>query len=79
VKAFGKFTDATSKTVTVNCAAGEVATGGGHQLIGSVTGRVVTRSYPIGGTSPTAWQVKARVPVPSGNWRVRAWAVCATL
>lgn len=77
VKHFGTFSDATSKTVTVNCGAGEVATGGGHQLLGTYEGRVITRSFPVGGTTPTAWQVKARAPAAVGNWRVRAWVVCA--
>jgi hypothetical protein len=79
VVAFGKFTNATSKNVTVNCAAGEVATGGGHQLVGKFDGRVVTRSFPVGGSPPTGWQAKARATVALGNWRVRAWAVCAQL
>jgi hypothetical protein len=77
VKAFGLFTDATSKTVTVECGPGEIATGGGHQLLGAYDGRVITRSFPVGGSTPTAWQVKARAPAALGNWRVRAWAVCA--
>lgn len=79
VKAFSKFTDAKSKKITVSCAAGEVATGGGHQLIGSIDGRIVTRSFPVGGSPPTGWQAKAFATVALDNWRLRTWVVCAKL
>lgn len=79
VKAFGSFSDAKSKSVTANCAPGEVATGGGHQLIGKIDGRVITRSFPTGGDPPTGWQTKAIASVAVGNWRVRTWVVCVKL
>lgn len=79
VKAFGKMSKATKKTVTASCASNEVAVGGGHQFIGSLTGRNVTISKPTGGSPATAWTVRARALAPIGNWRLRTFAVCAKL
>ena len=76
---YGTMSDAASKQITKSCAAGEVATGGGHQLIGEVLGRVVTRSFPVGGSPPTGWQVKARAPFSAGDWQIKTWVVCAKL
>lgn len=69
----------TAKTLSIKCAAGEVATGGGHQMVGSIDGRVVTRSFPTGGSPPTGWEVKARRTVGFGKWKLFGYAVCAVL
>ena len=81
VKFAGSSNNHPKKTVTVNCASDEVATGGGHQLVGSIAKRVTTRSFPVHGSPPTGWQVKAiDTSGPfSNNWYVIAWAVCAKL
>jgi hypothetical protein len=79
VVGIGKMSDAGSKKITQFCGSGEVATGGGHQLVGNISGRVVTRSFPVGGSPPTGWQVKARAPIAIGDWQVKTWVVCAKL
>ncbi len=70
--------DAASKQITKSCAAGEVATGGGHQLIGEVLGRVVTRSFPAA-ASPNRLAGEGTGPVLGGRLAVKTWVVCAKL
>ena len=79
VTRLGSMNDSSKKQITKSCGSGEVATGGGHQLIGEITGRVVTRSFPVGGSPPTGWQVKARAPISIGDWQIKTWVVCAKL
>jgi hypothetical protein len=75
----------TSKSVTASCIAGEVATGGGHEFLGSdrqqfFTNTLLFESMPVvTADGPTGWTVDAASTAGTQDaWGLRAYAICAT-
>lgn len=70
-------TGSNDKERDVECPSGTTVTGGGHQIIGVIAGRVTTRSKPSG----NGWSARVQEDFTSlgGKWSLRVWVVCASL
>jgi hypothetical protein len=72
-----------SRTVDVSCPAGTVPTGGGawiNPLDSSTPLPQLTESAPLGtAAAPSGWEVEAWSAVPSAQWTVFAYVMCAPL
>jgi hypothetical protein len=70
------------RSATVQCAAGQVATGGGGHVIPvspSTPSAFIYSSGPTGSpTAPTGWGVRAYSSDPSATWRLEVVVMCAT-
>jgi hypothetical protein len=76
-----------SKTLTVDCLAGERALGGGHVVVpasGSVDNLIketlpfISRPIPsTAGSTPTGWEVQVRTSSSSNSFGLDAYVICS--
>ncbi len=76
-------TSGQSRVDDVSCPTGMLATGGGGSVVpldNSQPLPQLTESQPVGSQSqPTTWEVAAWSAVPSAQWRLYIYVMCAQL
>jgi hypothetical protein len=73
----GALDSLSGKVVSVNCPAGKKLLGGGARLIGEAGNVALDESYPLTATQWRAYGTE--VNATAGNWRIDAFAICATV
>lgn len=65
------------KQIEASCPAGKQVVGGGAHIFNAATDAALDESYPASATTwrGTAWEVVAT----AANWKLRAYAICATI